>query len=174
MTSTCLVVMGVSGAGKSTVAQLLGQELGWATAEADEFHPAANIEKMTNGIPLTDADRSPWLSAMRDWIARRGEDGASTIVTCSALKRTYRDHLRGSRTRVRFVHLSGSPGTIGARLTERSGHFMPTSLLDSQFGDLEPLRPDEDGVVIDVTHSPEEVARLTIRGLALDACPAAH
>jgi gluconokinase len=174
MTSTCLVVMGVSGAGKSTVAQLLGRGLGWATAEADEFHPEANIEKMTNGIPLTDADRLPWLSTMRDWITRRGEDGVNTIVTCSALKRTYRDHLRQSRARVRFVHLSGSAETIGTRLTERSGHFMPASLLDSQFGDLEPLRPDEDGATVDVIHPPEEIARLTITALGLDACPAAR
>ncbi|GAB3297271.1 gluconokinase [Parasphingorhabdus pacifica] len=174
MTPTCLVVMGVSGVGKSTAALSLGDSLGWITAEADEFHPESNIEKMTEGIPLVDADRLPWLSAMRDWITERAEAGENTVVTCSALKRTYREILRESRARVRFVHLRGTPEIIEQRLSERSGHFMPPSLLESQFGDLEPLRADEDGVSVDVDRSPEQVTHRALVSLGLVATPTAR
>ncbi|WP_199431728.1 gluconokinase [Qaidamihabitans albus] len=170
MTPTCLVVMGVSGAGKSTAARLLARRLGWTMAEADEFHPEANIAKMTAGTPLTDADRLPWLSAIRDWIDERGAAGRSVVVTCSALKRSYRDVLRQAHAaRVRFVFLHGSAQTVRLRLAERSGHFMPPSLLASQFGDLEPLGPDEDGVTVDVGDPPDEVVTRALRRLGLDA-----
>lgn len=168
MTPTCLVVMGVSGVGKSTVARLLGDRLAWDVAEADDFHPEVNIKKMTDGVPLNDADRLPWLSAMRDWIAARAATSANTVVTCSALKSTYRDLLRQSAARIRFVHLCGAPAVIGQRLAERSGHFMPASLLDSQFGVLEPLRAGEDGVTVDVTDPPEELTRRALVSLGLE------
>ncbi|MHA6802605.1 gluconokinase [Salinifilum ghardaiensis] len=174
MTSTCLVVMGVSGSGKSTVAQLLAHRLGWPLAEADEFHPEANIDKMAAGLPLTDEDRMPWLRSLRDWIARHSAEAVSTIVTCSALKRSYRDVLRRSRADVRFVHLAGSAETVGRRLADRSGHFMPSSLLRSQFGDLEPLHPDEEGVTVDTARTPEDVVRRTLAATELDLRPAAR
>ena len=157
MTTTCLVVMGVSGSGKSTIAALLAERLGWPMAEADEFHPETNIAKMASGIPLTDVDREPWLRSLRDWISEQDAEGRSTVVTCSALKRSYRDLLRGATSRVRFVHLSGTREVIGARLAGRSGHFMPPSLLDSQFADLQPLGADEDGITVDVDAAPEEI-----------------
>ncbi|GAA1209274.1 gluconokinase [Prauserella alba] len=167
MPATCLVVMGVSGAGKSTIAAHLADELGWPMAEADEFHPEANIAKMSAGTPLTDADRMPWLEALRAWIDERGAAGESVIVTCSALKRTYRDVLRRAGSRVRFVHLRGSADTVGGRLSGRSGHFMPPALLESQFADLEPLDPDEDGVALDVTTSPEAITDTALDRLGL-------
>ncbi|WP_017973275.1 gluconokinase [Actinopolyspora halophila] len=173
MTSTCVVVMGVSGAGKSTVADLLGQRLEWTVAEADEFHPESNVEKMASGVPLTDSDRLPWLSAMRDWITRHSADETNTIVTCSALKRSYRDHLRDTPALVRFLCLSGTSDVIGSRLGERSGHFMPASLLDSQLSAFEPLLPDENGVTVDVTRPPEEITRTAVTALGLDARTAA-
>jgi gluconokinase len=171
MSPTCLVVMGVSGAGKTTIARALADELGWPMAEADEFHPAANIEKMSAGIPLTDDDRTPWLEALRAWITERSEAGESTIVTCSALKRTYRDLLRQARARVRFVHLAGDAPLILRRLTSRADHFMPPSLLDSQFADLEPLADDEDGVIVDLDASPERIVTATLARLGLRTTP---
>ncbi|SFQ22593.1 gluconokinase [Amycolatopsis arida] len=166
--ATALVVMGVSGIGKTTVAAMLADRLGWPMAEADEFHPAANIEKMTSGVPLTDADRVPWLAAIRNWISTRAAAGDSTVLTCSALKRFYRDLLREADARVRFVHLDGTQEVVRERLAGRSGHFMPPSLLRSQFADLEPLGRDEDGVVVDAAASPEAVvdSALTRLGLA--------
>lgn len=167
MTTTCVVVMGVSGAGKSTVAALCATRLGWPMAEADEFHPDANIHKMSAGVPLTDDDRAPWLRAMRDWISARAAAGENTVVACSALKRAYRDILRGATARVRFAHLYGDAEILGKRLSDRPGHFMPASLLDSQLADLEPLHPDEDGVTVDIASSPEQIADEAIELLAL-------
>ncbi|WP_307789202.1 gluconokinase [Glycomyces salinus] len=169
MSATSLVVMGVSGAGKTTVARELAERLGWPMAEGDEFHPESNIAKMESGDPLTDDDRAPWLRSLRDWISERAADGQSTVVTCSALKRSYRDILGGAAARVRFVHLSGSREVIGGRIAARSGHFMPPSLLDSQFGDLEPLRPDEDGVTVDVAATPEQIVQTALNELELPA-----
>ncbi|EHK81846.1 gluconate kinase [Saccharomonospora azurea SZMC 14600] len=169
MSATCLVVMGVSGAGKTTIARRLADELGWPLAEADEFHPPDNIRKMSAGVPLTDDDRIPWLEALRDWITERAETGESTIVSCSALKRAYRDLLRGARARVRFVHLAGDAPLIMERLSVRSDHFMPPSLLDSQFADLEPLAGDEDGVVVDLGQEPDRIVESALTGLALRA-----
>jgi gluconokinase len=166
---TCVVVMGVSGSGKSTVARMLADRLGRPMAEADEFHPAANIGKMSAGAPLTDADRAPWLAAIRDWITERAAAGESTVVTCSALKRAYRDVLRGADARVRFLHLHGTADVIGERMRHRSGHFMPPSLLRSQFDALEPLTSDEDGVAVDVTRTPELIVEDAVTRLDLAA-----
>lgn len=162
-----LVLMGVAGSGKTTVAALLAERLGWPTAEADEFHPAANVAKMAAGTPLTDEDRWPWLRAIAAWIGALDEAGRSSIVTCSALKRSYRDVLAAAPGRVRFVHLTGDPALIAERMGNRTGHFMPTTLLPSQFATLEPLQPDEDGVTVTVDAAPGSVADEVLRALDL-------
>lgn len=169
MTATpqLLVVMGVSGSGKTTVAQLLAQQLGWTFAEADDFHPPANIAKMESGHPLTDDDRWPWLEALRDWASERADAGEDAVVTCSALKRSYRDLLRGSRARVRFVHLDGPAELLAQRIGGRTGHFMPSSLLGSQLETLERLAPDEDGVVVSIELTAQECARAAATALGL-------
>lgn len=154
-----IVVMGVSGSGKTSVAKPLAERLGWPFAEADDFHPRANIDKMSAGLPLTDADREPWLRALRDWQSERADAGHGTVVTCSALRRRYRDLLRGARGRLLFVHLSGSPELIAERLRHRSGHFMPPELLPSQFDALEPLAADEAGLTVDIGPAPDELVR---------------
>ena len=131
-----LVLMGVSGCGKSTVAALLAGRLGWDFEEGDDLHPAANVAKMAAGHPLDDADRRPWLAAVAAWIRQHTDAGRPGIITCSALKKSYRDVLRGDR--VMFVYLAGTREQIAARLAARHGHFMPPALLDSQFATLEP------------------------------------
>jgi gluconokinase len=143
-----IVVMGVSGSGKSTVGAALAQRLRVPFADADDFHPPANIEKMTAGRPLDDDDRYPWLEAIGEWLAERCRDGG--VMSCSALKRKYRDQLRRHCPDVTFLHLAGSPEMIGRRQASRPGHFMPATLLASQFETLEPLAADERGVSIDV------------------------
>jgi gluconokinase len=152
-----LIVMGVSGAGKSVVAADLARRLQWELAEGDSLHPAANVAKMSAGTPLTDEDRWPWLRLVGDWIDDAAARGVGSVVTCSALKRSYRDLLCGGRPQVRFVHLAGSKALIGGRLGARRGHFMPPALLDSQLGDLEPLGPDEPGIVIPVDGTPAQI-----------------
>jgi gluconokinase len=143
-----IVVMGVSGSGKSAVGAALAQRLRVPFADADDFHPPVNIEKMTAGRPLNDDDRYPWLEAIAEWLAERCGDGG--VMSCSALKRRYRDQLRRHCPEVTFLHLAGSPEVIGRRQASRPGHFMPASLLASQFETLEPLAADERGVSIDV------------------------
>jgi gluconokinase len=143
-----IVVMGVSGSGKSTVGAALAQRLRVPFADADDFHPEANVAKMSAGHALTDEDRHPWLDAIGDWLAEHCGEGG--VMSCSALKRQYRDQLRKHCPQVRFLHLSGSPQVIGRRQASRPGHFMPASLLASQFDTLEPLEADEHGVVVDV------------------------
>jgi gluconokinase len=160
-----LVVMGVAGSGKTTVAGRLAARLDLVLAEADEFHPAANIAKMSAGTPLTDADRAPWLAAIRDWLSSEADAGHAAVVTCSALKRTYRDVLRSAHGTVRFVHLDGSAELLAGRIGERSGHFMPPTLLPSQLADLEPLADDEDGVVVDATATPDEIVETVLAWL---------
>ncbi|TQJ40781.1 gluconokinase [Arthrobacter sp. SLBN-112] len=147
-----LVVMGVSGCGKSTVGTLLGQQLGMPFYDGDDFHPAANKQKMAAGVPLTDMDREPWLARLGELLAGKDDGGAGVppIVACSALKRRYRDLLRSYAPDVVFVHLAGTAATIGARMDARSHEFMPRTLLDSQFAALEDLEADEAHVLGDV------------------------
>lgn len=163
-----VVVMGVSGSGKTTIAEMLTERLNWTFAEADEFHPQTNIDKMTAGTPLDDDDRRPWLTAMRDWMSRKGDEGINTVVTCSALKRSYRDILRGAGGTVFFVHLHGSEELLGARMTTRSGHFMPQSLLPSQLATLELLGEDEDGILVDIATAPKEIVDQVLADLDLN------
>ena len=143
-----LVAMGVSGSGKSTVGAALAQRLRVPFADADDFHPPANIAKMTAGEALDDDDRGPWLEAIGKWLDAHAASGG--VMSCSALKRKYRDQLRQHAHEVEFVHLHGSREVIARRQASRPGHFMPASLLDSQFATLEPLAPDERGQVVDV------------------------
>lgn len=157
-----LVVMGVSGSGKSTVAGVLAGELGWDLAEGDDMHPDANVSKMRQGQALTDEDRWPWLAAVARWITEHTMAGQPGIITCSALKRSYRDVLRGNQ--VTFVHLVGSKDQIAVRMAARAGHFMPIGLLDSQIATLEPPGPDEDALVVEVGRTPElEAADIIVR-----------
>ncbi|WP_156721640.1 gluconokinase [Streptomyces apocyni] len=151
-----VVVMGVSGAGKSVVGELLAAELDVAYAEADAFHPAANIAKMAFGTPLDDEDRWPWLEAIGEWA--KEQEGHGGVVSCSALKRAYRDRLRAAAPGIAFIHLSGDRDLIAERQAAREDHFMPSSLLDSQFATLEPLESDELGITVDVTPTPKEIA----------------
>ena len=150
-----LVVMGVSGSGKSTVGAAVAQRLGVPFADADDFHPPANIAKMKAAIPLDDDDRYPWLEAIGHWLAEHCREGG--VMSCSALKRKYRDQLRRHCPQTEFVHLSGSPEVIAARQASRPGHFMPASLMASQFATLEPLAPDERGTTLDVTHDIDSI-----------------
>lgn len=146
-----IVVMGVSGSGKSTVGAALAQRLRVPFADADDFHPPANIAKMTAGEALDDDDRYPWLEAIGEWLAEHCATGG--VMSCSALKRKYRDQLRRHCPEMELLHLAGTPEIIGRRQASRPGHFMPASLMASQFDTLEPLEPDERGVDIDVDQS---------------------
>lgn len=161
-----VVVMGVSGVGKTTVARLLAERLDVPYAEADDFHPEANIEKMSAGIPLQDNDRWPWLQRVAAWMAEHADQGSGGVVTCSALKHSYRDVLRAHCPEAFFLHLTGTPGLVGDRMSHRTGHFMPTSLLDSQFAILEPLQPDERGAVLDIGPGPEQLVEAALILLA--------
>ncbi|MEU3980081.1 gluconokinase [Streptomyces sp. NPDC026672] len=159
-----IVVMGVAGTGKTTISPLLAARLGVPYAEGDDFHPEANIAKMTAGVPLDDEDRWPWLDAIGAWAL--GRAGLGGVVSCSALKRSYRDRLRAAAPGVVFVHLSGDRALVEDRMSLRQGHFMPTALLDSQFATLQPLQADEAGVTVDVSGSPEEITERAERALA--------
>ncbi len=156
MSPSPLVVMGVSGSGKSTVGAALAQRLGVPFADADDLHPAANIAKMTAGAALDDDDRFPWLEAIGAWLAAHPEGG---VMSCSALKRRYRDQLRHHVPDLEFLHLEGTQEVIARRQASRPGHFMPASLLTSQFRTLEPLQPDEHGVVIEVDQSIDAIVQ---------------
>jgi gluconokinase len=155
--TTTIVVMGVSGAGKSTVMRALAGELGWPAAEADEFHSPANVAKMRSGTPLTDADRRPWLDALAAWIGEHEQAGENALVTCSALRRAYRDLLRRGHESIWFAHLVVEPAVIADRLEHRRGHYMPPALLSSQLETLEPLEHDEPGAAIAARRSPPEI-----------------
>ncbi|MEU5267025.1 gluconokinase [Streptomyces hygroscopicus] len=148
-----VVVMGVSGTGKTTVGPLLAAELGVPYAEADDFHPPANIAKMSAGTPLDDDDRRPWLDAIGAWAHHHAEGGG--VVSCSALKRAYRDRLRSAAPGIVFLHLTGDRSLIAERMRERKGHFFSEKLLDSQIATLEPLQEDERGVAVDVAPEPK-------------------
>lgn len=168
--ATHLVVMGVAGSGKSTLAAALSRQLGWACAEADEFHPAANIAKMSQGIPLQDEDRWPWLEEIRDWMTAQAAAGKSTVLTCSALKRGYRELLSGAQGRVIFLHLDGGADLISQRMQGREGHFMPPTLLPSQLATLEPLTQEEiaaGSLRLDISRSPEELVAAVVQALNL-------
>jgi gluconokinase len=160
-----LVLMGVSGCGKSTLAGVLAGRLGWDLAEGDDMHPPQNVAKMAAGHPLTDDDRWPWLDRVADWIRDHTQAGRPGIVTCSALKRRYRDVLRDDHTI--FIYLRGSRDQIAARLANRHGHYMPASLLDSQFAALEPPGADERSVTVDVGGTPSDEADHLIAELHL-------
>jgi gluconokinase len=163
-----LVVMGVTGSGKTTVATEVARRLGWDFTEGDDHHPAANVEKMRQGIPLDDDDRRPWLLELAAWIGRHEQEGRSCVLTCSALKRSYRDLLCEGHPSVWFAHVSGPEGLITSRVSRRTGHYMPPSLVPSQFATLEPLQDDEPGRVIPATGSPEQVVDELLAGLAAD------
>ena len=163
-TPKVVVVMGVAGTGKTTIGPLLASRLGVPYAEGDDFHPPANIAKMSAGTPLTDEDRWPWLDAIGSWAHGRAALGG--VVSCSALKRSYRDRLRAEAPGVVFVHLAGDRSLIEDRMSHRQGHFMPTALLDSQFATLQPLEQDEAGVVVNVSGSPEEITGRAAKALA--------
>ncbi|WP_297726560.1 gluconokinase [Mycobacterium sp.] len=156
-----VVVMGVSGSGKSTVGAALARRLAVPFVDADTLHPPANIVKMAAGEPLDDDDRYPWLERVGDWLAGHRHGG---VVSCSALKRKYRDHLRAHCPGVEFLHLSGSPELIGRRLAARSGHFMPAALLRSQLDALEPLGVDEAGVTADAGQGVEAIVDAYVAG----------
>lgn len=160
-----LVVMGVSGSGKSTVAGLLAERLGWDLVEGDDLHPDENVAKMAAGVPLDDEDRAPWLDTVSSWIVEHALAGVPGVVTCSALKRRYRDVLREHD--VVFVHLRGSGDLLGERMSAREDHFMPVSLLDSQFAALEPPEADERHVDVDAGLAPDEQVAVVLGALGL-------
>jgi len=159
------IVMGVSGAGKSAIAEALRDALGWPFQEGDLLHPPANVQKMHAGIPLTDEDRAPWLAAIKLWIDARLAAGESGLVTCSALKRRYRDVLIGGRRAVRVLYLKASEEVLEARVTHRPGHFMPASLLESQLHTLEEPQPDEMPLVVRVDGTKAESIKAALRAI---------
>lgn len=169
--TTTIVLMGVAGSGKSTVMAALAGRLGWATAEGDDFHSPENVARMRSGRSLTDADRRPWLQALAAWIGEReaanGGAGEDAIVTCSALRRSYRDLLREGHASVWFVHLVAPVATLDARLSERQGHYMPPALLASQLETLEALGEDEPGVVVPADTALPDIVEAVLSRLAI-------
>ena len=164
--TSVIILSGVSGSGKSTIGAILAKALDWPYAEADEFHPPANIAKMSAGIPLTDADRAPWLATIANYIDDICEREAHAVVSCSALKHAYRDTLVGTRRdRVKIVLLDGDEATISARLSHRSGHFMPASLLHSQFATLERPTADEHAILVPVGDEAEKTVERILGAL---------
>lgn len=163
-----LLVMGVSGSGKTTVAKALAEHLGWRFQEGDALHPPQNVAKMAAGTPLSDADRWPWLTAIAAVIDGWRAAGVSGIVTCSALKRAYRQVLVGDRADVRLVYLAGSKALIAGRMAARTGHFMPAALLDSQLATLEPPGAEEHPIVMDIGPEPAVIVAELVRRV----CPA--
>lgn len=154
-----IVVMGVSGAGKSTIAAAIAREIDGLFLDADDLHPAANVEKMASGIPLTDDDRMPWLARVGDTLALAHRDGHVPVIACSALRHRYRDAIRVAASDAFFVQLDGTPELLAQRMTGRADHFMPPALLASQLATLEPLGDDEHGAVIDVALAPAQIVR---------------
>jgi len=167
MKPSVLVLMGVSGCGKTTVAAILASRLGWPFEEGDALHPQTNIEKMAAGHSLTDVDRWPWLAKVADWIDKRLDAGENGLITCSALKRSYRDLINRRGSGLMFVFLAGSKETIAARLAARRGHFMRASLLDSQFADLEEPAADEPAIRVDIGPPAAEIAEQIIEDFGL-------
>jgi len=167
-TPCALIVMGVSGSGKSTIADKLAERLGWTFEDGDRFHPASNVAKMSAGHPLTDEDRWPWLRAIADEIDRVCRAGEHAVIACSALKRAYRDVLVHGRNDVRIVFLSGTQPLIAGRLAARKGHFMPPGLLDSQFRTLEPPQADEQPLTVSIDASVDAIVDDIAHQLGLD------
>ena len=166
-----VVVMGVSGCGKSTIASMLAHRLNWIFEEGDWFHPQSNIEKMHSGVPLTDEDRWPWLHGIAAWIDATRRVGNHGTTACSALKRAYRDVLVGERPDVRLVYLKGERDLIARRLAARDGHFMPPSLLDSQFATLEEPQADERPIVVSIVPHPREIVAEIVKRLGKGVAP---
>lgn len=160
-----LVVMGVSGSGKTTIASLLADQLRWEFRDADDFHPAENVAKMHGGTPLTDEDRWPWLHAIAAWIDATRLNGGHGVIACSALKRAYRDILVGARPDVRLVYLRGDKPVIAARQAARQNHYMPPTLVDSQFAALEEPGADERPIVVPVEPGPQEIVQMIVSQL---------
>jgi gluconokinase len=168
-----MIIMGVSGCGKSTIGALLASRLQWVFEDADWFHPASNVDKMHSGIPLTDEDRWPWLEAVAAWVDKARRSGGHGVVACSALKRSYRDVLIGDRANVRLVYLKGDETLIARRIATRHEHFMPRSLLHSQFEALEEPGPDENPITVSIEPHPREIVSriLLAMNIAEDAVP---
>jgi gluconokinase len=164
-----LVFMGVSGSGKTTVAEIMAGRLRWPFQEGDALHSPSNIEKMRAGQPLTDADRQRWLATVAEWVEARVDAGENGLITCSALKRSYREVINRRGSGVLFVFLAGPQAAIAGRLAARQGHFMPSSLLDSQFADLEEPAPDEPHIRVDIGPPPGVIAERLLRQLGLGA-----
>jgi gluconokinase len=162
-----VILMGVSGSGKSTVGALLASRLRWEFEDADWLHPASNVDKMHAGIPLTDEDRQPWLAAIAAWIDKTRRSGAHGVIACSALKRSYRDLLMGDRPDVSLVYLKGDESLIARRIATRHEHFMPRSLLHSQFEALEEPGPDENPVIVSIEPEPREIVARILSALNL-------
>jgi carbohydrate kinase (thermoresistant glucokinase family) len=166
VTTALVVVMGVSGSGKSAVGDGIAASLGLRFVDADALHPPENVAKMASGRPLDDDDRMPWLAIVGATLAEAADRGEGLVMACSALRRRYRDVLRASAPTTVFVHLDGSRDLLESRLRTRAGHFMPVGLLDSQLDTLEPLADDEAGVVVDIAPPLTEVVAASVRGLA--------
>jgi len=164
--NTRWVVMGVSGAGKSEIGARLAVALGVRFLEGDSFHPPHNVAKMSAGVPLDDEDRAGWLQALGSEINAAREHGEGLVLSCSSLKRRYRDLLRQADPELRFAHLSGDRALLEQRMRTRPGHYMPASLLDSQLRDLEPLQADEAGVHLDLTQTPQQLVDTILQSLA--------
>jgi gluconokinase len=170
--TSAIVVMGVSGSGKSTIASMLAQRLHWVYEDADWFHPKSNIEKMHHGEPLNDQDRWPWLHAIADWIDATRRAGGHGIVACSALKRAYRDILIGDRRDVRLVFLKGDFDLIARRIAARADHFMPSTLLESQFATLQEPQADERPIVVSIAPHPREIVETIVRQIGVHSAAA--
>jgi carbohydrate kinase (thermoresistant glucokinase family) len=168
MINVVLIVMGVSGVGKSTIAEAVNTHLHWPFQEGDDLHPAANVKKMHAGIALTDADRAPWLAAVKRWIDARLAAGEPGLITCSALKRRYRDMLVDKRSHVRLLYLKASDAVIEAQLEHRTGHFMPASLMESQLHTLEEPDADEHPITVSVHGTVEETAERVLAALGAE------
>jgi carbohydrate kinase (thermoresistant glucokinase family) len=166
MRPAAVIVMGVSGSGKSTIGALLAEALGWPFADADGFHPAANVAKMVAGQPLTDEDRWPWLDAIAAHIRASRTAEQPVVVACSALRRAYRERLRAGHGDLIFLHLAGAPEVIATRQAARQGHFMPPSLMASQFATLEDPAGEANAVIVSVSASPHEVVATALEQLA--------